>query len=49
MASGYIADDIYVVTLPAEPGVSKELQGVNEKVSERCDFDVIVASGATLT
>jgi anti-anti-sigma regulatory factor len=42
MASGYIADDIYVVTLPAEPGVSKELQGVNEKVSERCDFDVIV-------
>ena len=42
MASGYLADDLYVVTLPAEPNVSKELQAVNEMVSERCDFDVIV-------
>jgi len=42
MASGYVADDLYVVTLPPEPNVSKELQAVNEMVSERCDFDVIV-------
>ena len=42
MASGYLADNLYGVTLPPEPGVSKELKIVNEMVSERCDFDVIV-------
>lgn len=42
MASGYLADNLYAVALPPEPGVSKELKVINEVVSERCDFDVIV-------
>ncbi|HUT29945.1 MAG TPA: hypothetical protein VMX13_09145 [Sedimentisphaerales bacterium] len=42
MGSGYIADDIYLVSLPAEPATNKELRAVNEMVSERCDYDVMV-------
>jgi anti-anti-sigma regulatory factor len=30
------------VNLPAEPGTNKELRAVNEMVSERCDYDVMV-------
>ena len=42
MAVQNLSQDIILVVLPAEPQTSDKLKTVNEMVSQRCDFDMIV-------
>lgn len=37
-----LSEDIVLVTLSEEPQLNDELKNLNEMVSNRCDFDVIV-------
>jgi len=38
----HLSDSIVVLCLTTEPQVCEDLKRLNEKVSQRCDFDVIV-------
>jgi anti-anti-sigma regulatory factor len=42
MAIRNLGEHIVLVVLPPEPQISDELKTVNDIVSKRCDFDVIV-------
>jgi len=42
MASMNLTEHLVQINLPPEPRACIELQELNEKVSEKCDFDVII-------
>ena len=37
-----LSEDILFAILPAEPEISKQLKALNEQVSDRCEFDIII-------
>jgi anti-anti-sigma regulatory factor len=42
MASVNLTEHLVQINLPPEPRACAELQDLNEKVSEKCDLDVII-------
>jgi len=42
MLTQNLSEDILFVLLPAEPEISKQLKALNEQVSDRCEFDIII-------
>jgi anti-anti-sigma regulatory factor len=42
MASVNLTEKLVQINLPPEPQACAELQDLNEKVSQKCDFDVII-------